>query len=90
MSAHAFLVTDEAQEDLEKIGEPVKTRILEKLNWFRYNFDCIRHSSLTGNLQGFFKLRVGDGQIVYDIDYQKKIVIIHFIDHRDKIYKRKI
>lgn len=42
---------------------------------------------LHGEWKGFFKLRVGSWRVIYNVDYFKKIITIHYIDSRDKIYK---
>lgn len=89
MGSWRFEISDKAEDDLEKIGEPVKTRILEKIKWFRDNFEQVKHSSLGGKWQGFFKLRVGDWRIVYEIEHDKRLVTTHSIDRRDKIYKHR-
>lgn len=85
-----FEVSGVADNDLKRINEPIKTRILEKIRWFKSNFDQIIPESLGGKWKGFFKLRVGDWRVAYMIDYSKKVVTFHFVDRRDKIYKRKI
>lgn len=90
MSRWRFEITGVAENDLEVIDELVRTRILEKIRWFKENFEQVRHSSLGGKWKGFFKLRIGDWRVVYGIEYEKRLVTIHFINRRDKIYKRKI
>jgi len=80
-------ITKDAEQDLERIGEPAKIRILEKIRWFKDNFDQVRHEPLGGKWGGFFKLRVGDWRIVYEIEHIFRLVTIHRIDRRDKIYK---
>ena len=90
MAEWSFKVTDVADSDLNRIGEPVKARVLEKLKWFRSNFDKIVPEPLGAGWRGFFKLRVGDWRVAYTIEYTRKLVIIRFVDRRDKIYKRKV
>ena len=90
MTGWRFRVTEVANSDLDKISEPIKTRILEKLKWFRDNFEKLVPETLGDRWRGFFKLRVGDWRIAYTIEFTKKLITIRFIDRRDKIYKRKI
>ena len=84
-----FEVSSNAENDLERVGEAVRTRILGKIKWFRDNFEQVQHFPLSGKWKEFFKLRVGDWRIVYEIEYKRRLVTIHSIDRRDKIYKRK-
>jgi len=55
----------------------------------RKNFDQITPLPLGDKWRGFFKLRIGDWRVVYEIEISKRLITIHYIDHRDKIYKRK-
>ena len=83
------IVTREAEEDLDRLDRLVRSRILEKLNWLRENFDDLLPLPLGGRWRGFFKLRVGDWRIIYEIESNKKLVIIHHVGPRDKIYRQK-
>lgn len=81
--------TFEAEEDLQRLDSSVKERVIDKIEWLGENFDVIKPLPLGYEWQGFFKLRVGDWRVVYDIDYSEKKITIHRIDRRDKIYKRR-
>ncbi|KKT40667.1 MAG: hypothetical protein UW30_C0019G0006 [Candidatus Giovannonibacteria bacterium GW2011_GWA2_44_13b] len=84
-----FDITPEAERDLDKLDVPIRRRVVERLSWFQKNFTQIIPLPLGGRLGGFFKLRVGDWRIIYEINESAKKVTIHAIDKRDKIYKRK-
>ena len=90
MSQYSFILTKEAESDLEKLDSATRKRILEKIKWFRDNFEQIIPLPLINKWRGFFKLRVGDWRIIYEIELLEQLIIIHYIDRRDKIYKRKI
>ncbi|MBI2024916.1 MAG: type II toxin-antitoxin system RelE/ParE family toxin [Candidatus Harrisonbacteria bacterium] len=60
-------VTDVAEQDLKRIGEPAKSRLLEKLQWFKDSFDQVKHDPLRGKWKNFFKFRVGDWRVVYEV-----------------------
>lgn len=81
-------ILPEAKRDIEKLDRPVQQRILERLTWFVTSFDQITPLSLTAEFKGFLKLRVGDWRIVYEVKMDEQEIIIHAVDHRDKIYKR--
>jgi len=85
-----FDLTKEAESDLEKLDSSIRTRVLEKIKWFSENFDQITPLPLGGNWRGFFKLRIGDYRVVYEVEREVNIVTIHYIDRRDKVYHRKI
>ena len=81
--------TYKAQKSLEELDERIEERILNKIIWLRDNFDQINPLSLSNEWQGFFKLRVGDQRIIYNIYRSEKEIVIHKIDRRDKVYKKK-
>jgi mRNA interferase RelE/StbE len=78
--------TTESITDLSKIDSNNKLRIVRKIKWLQENFEQITPIPLTGNLIGYFKLRIGDYRVIYSIDYSSKILIIHRIGHRREIY----
>jgi mRNA interferase RelE/StbE len=79
--------TFEADEDLDKLDKRIRKRVIEKVIWLRDNFNQIIPLPLSGKWQGFFKLRIGDWRVIYEIEAVKNQITIHRIDHRDKIYK---
>lgn len=90
MDEWRFVLTVEAEKDLEKLHSLIRQRILKKLKWIRENFNQLSPTPLTDIWKGFFKLRIGDWRIIYRTDLLKKKVIIYIIDKRDKVYQRKI
>lgn len=88
MSLWKFIITADAQEDLKKLDKEVRQRILDKLKWFTENFDYVTPFPLSEPYKGFFKLRVGDWRVIYQVEHAEKLVSVHIIDRRDKIYKR--
>lgn len=89
MPRWSFILTREAEEDLEKLDSPIRKRIIERIKWLRDNFDSITLLPLSGEWRGFFKLRAGDWRIIYDVEKSIDLITIHSIDKRDKIYKRR-
>ena len=78
---------DNAIDDLAHLDKPIARRITERLSWLAENFDFIRPIPLTGNLAGFYKLRVGDYRVVYEILYDERLVLVHFVGHRREVYR---
>ena len=83
------LFTHEAIDDLNVLDAVMYTRVTEKIMWLGDNLDFISPIPLTADWRGFFKLRVGDIRIIYEVREEKKDIVIHCIDRRDKIYKRR-
>ena len=78
-----------AEKDLEGLDNKTRARIIAKLDWLSKNFDSIIPSVLHAEYREFYKLRVGEWRIVYKTDWTKKIIVVHYIDKRDRIYKIK-
>lgn len=81
-------ILPDAQRDLLRLDPQVRRRILKKLVWFRDNFDTLVPEPLTGGLAGFFRLRVGDYRVIYDIERTRPTLVVHQVGHRRKIYGR--
>ena len=88
MAQWRFIITPEAESDLDRLDAPVRQRILEKLRWFIENFNDVTPFPLDDPWKGFFKLRAGDWRIIYEVEASKNLVAVHLIDRRDKVYRR--
>ena len=81
--AFTVLLHTKAAKTLQKIEEPLKSRITEKLRELRERPERIgkrlKHSD-------FWSLRIGDYRAIYEINTTKNQVIILFIGHRKKVY----
>ena len=84
-----FDLTEEAEADLEKLDYSIRIQVLKKVKWFRDNFEQITPLPLGEKWRGFFKLRIGDYRVIYEVEKNKRSVTIHYIGRRDKIYQRK-
>jgi len=40
-------------------------------------------------LKGFYKLRVGDYRVIYEILYEERTIVVHAIGHRRDIYRKR-
>lgn len=82
-----FFITPEAEKNFEQLDMALKKQIAGKLDWFINNFENITPLPLSGLWKGFFKLRVGDWRIIYEIDNTEKLIVVYLIGNRNKIYK---
>lgn len=61
--------------------------IVNRIRWLARNLEDIQPDALTGDLVGFFKLRVGDYRVVYEIlDPEQTIVIRKGGGEYDNLY----
>jgi len=79
----AVLLHPKAAKELEKIEDQTRSRIKEKLKELRDTPERIgkrlKHSD-------FWSLRVGDYRAIYEMNRNKKQVVVLFIGHRKKVY----
>ncbi len=80
---------ERGHRDLDGLDSSVRQRVLQKLSWFEQNGDSIIPAPLHGEWGDFLKLRVGDWRIAYSADRARRLMTIRYIDHRDRMYKRR-
>jgi mRNA interferase RelE/StbE len=81
-------ILDAAERDLAQLDKTVGRRIVRRIRWLAENLESIKPIALAGDLAGFYKLRVGDYRVVYEIFHAEKALVIHLIGHRSEIYRR--
>ena len=80
---------DAASKDLARLDKPVARRIVERVHWLAENLEDITLEALTGELDGLFKLRIGDYRVVYELIHDEQLIMIHAIGHRREIYRKR-
>lgn len=78
---------DSAVRDLSALDKPTAKRIVDRLHWFVEKFDSLPHHALKGDFSDFYKLRVGDYRILYQVLVDKQIIQVHQIGHRREVYR---
>ncbi len=79
----------DAVSALERLHKPAAAQVFRKLQWLATNFDVLTPEPLRGDWKGVYKLRVGDYRVLYTVDREARILVIHKIGHRREIYKAK-
>ena len=79
---------DAAARDLARLDLPEARRIVQRINWLASNLGTVKPETLSGDLAGFYKLRVGDYRVVYEILDAEQVLLVHAIGHRREIYRR--
>ena len=59
MTAYRVELLPQASDELVSLDKPVVQRVLKKLKWLAENFEDLTPETLSGELKGLFKLRVG-------------------------------
>ena len=77
-----------AVTELRHLDKPVAERVINKLKWLSRSFDELTPEILTGELRGFYKLRAGSYRVIYTVNREEHLLLVHIIGHRRDIYKR--
>jgi len=81
--AFTILLHPKAARALQKIEKPIRSRIIRRL---RELGDRPERIGKPLRYSDFWSLRVGDYRVIYEINRDKKQVVIFFIGHRKKVY----
>jgi mRNA interferase RelE/StbE len=88
MSKWSVEFTHEAEKDISVLDNSIRKRIIEKIDWLENNFEGVLPTVLTADFRDYFKLRIGDWRVFYQVDWYRNIITIRYIDHRSKAYKK--
>jgi len=76
-----------AVHELGNLDHQIGRRVTAKVRWLAESIDQIHPEALSGSLSGFFKLRVGDYRVIYEILENEGTLIIHKVGHRSEVYE---
>ena len=81
--SYAVFLHPKAAKELKKLEASIQERITEHLRGLREKPEA-KGKRLTQS--EFWSLRVGDNRAVYQIDPDKRQVVVLFVEHRSKVY----
>lgn len=84
---YAVEIIDTAARDLAGLDKSAARRISLRLNWLGENFEHVRHIRLSGEFSSFYKFRIGDYRILYQILTDEKIILVHAVRHHREAYR---
>ncbi|MFN3739510.1 MAG: type II toxin-antitoxin system RelE family toxin [Thermodesulfovibrionales bacterium] len=84
---YRIIILPKAIEDLSRLDKPIAQRVVDKLTWMAEHIENITPLPLRGSLSGFYKLKVSDWRIIYEINHDEKVVTVHKVGHRREIYR---
>ena len=80
---YAVLLHPRAAKELNKLEPSIRVRIVKRAKELHDNPAGLGKSL---NQSDFWSLRVGDYRVIYEIDLDKKRVLVLFVGHRSKVY----
>lgn len=83
-----IVLTKEAQKDYQKLSKNMIKRVNQCLDNLRQTpLQYPQAVSLKGNLAGYYRWRVGDWRVFYEVNEDNNVVTVLQIAHRSKVYK---
>ena len=89
IAVYHIRILNAATRDLSRLDRPVGRRIAERIRWLAASLGDIHPEPLAGDLAGLYKFRVGDYRILYEILEDEQTIVVHVIDHRSRIYRKR-
>ena len=80
---------DAAARDLARLDKPEARRIVLRINWLAANVGTVKPEALSGDLAGFYKLRVGDFRVIYEMLDAEQVLLVHAIGNRREIHRKR-
>lgn len=77
---------EQVAEDLSALPVSVRRSLVQKLEALTEDPRPAAAMALTGNLKGFWRLRVGDYRAAYTIDQKTCTVQVRNVGHRKRFY----
>lgn len=82
-------ILDAATRELERLDRTLAARIVERVRWLAKHVDSLPPEPLGGGFAGFYKLRVGDYRVLYQMLHDEGTIVIHAIGHRRETYRKR-
>lgn len=83
---YKIIIDKEAEKALKKLPRQEQKRIIAKIEGLAKNPRPSGVKALQGNLQSFFRVRIGDYRIIYIVEDKILTVYVVKVGHRGHIY----
>lgn len=84
--AYKLLIDDKVAKDLKQIDRVWQTKIIEAMKTKLVENPYLG-KRLVGDLSAYYRLRVGDYRIIYEIIDEEVAVIVIRVRHRKEVYR---
>jgi mRNA interferase RelE/StbE len=87
--AYEVEITPEGLRHLNRLPEKVRAAVLESIFGSIAENPRKAGKSLKGELEGLFSARRGEFRVIYEIDEESRVVLVHRAQHRRSAYRRR-
>ncbi|MBC7225420.1 MAG: type II toxin-antitoxin system RelE/ParE family toxin, partial [Anaerolineae bacterium] len=75
-------------KDLQKLPRPVVVRVLERIERLAEE-PFPREAVKLAGTERLYRVRVGPYRVVYEVDSERRVVLIYYVRHRREAYRRR-
>ena len=86
MSEYSVILKPSVEKDLRKIPTVMVDRLFQRIEGLTSDPFPPQSLKLAGG-ELFYRIRVGDYRIVYQVETDKKQIVIQYIRHRRDVYR---
>jgi len=84
--AYEIFIEKKAEKDLRKLPKNYQKKIIQKILNLKNNPKPVDARKITSS-ENYYRIRVYDYRIIYDINYKEKRINIFRIRHRKEAYR---
>jgi len=84
--AHEIFIEKKAEKDLRRLPKNYQNKIIQKILNLKDNPKPIEARKITSS-ENYYRIRVGDYRIIYEINYKEKRINIFRVRHRKEVYR---
>ncbi len=87
MASYEIQWKHSAEKDLRGIDRQYIPRIIEAIESLSDNPFPPQHCKLHGS-ESSYRIRIGDYRVIYQVDSEKKLVVVYHVRHRKDAYRK--
>ncbi|MBI3941249.1 MAG: type II toxin-antitoxin system RelE/ParE family toxin [Acidobacteria bacterium] len=86
MAGYQVTLARSARKEMEKLGEPLRTRVFQRIEALGSDPGPSGCHKLQG-ADDLWRIRIGDYRVIYAIDDSRRLIDISAIRHRSDVYR---
>jgi mRNA interferase RelE/StbE len=84
--AYEIFIEKKAEKDLRRLPKNYQNKIIQKILNLKDNPKSIAIRKITSS-ENYYRIKVGDYRIIYEINYKEKRINIFRVRHRKEAYR---
>ena len=84
--AYEIFIEKKAEKDLRRLPKNYQNKIIQKILNLKDNPKPIEARKITSS-ENYYRIKVGDYRIIYEINYKEKRINIFRVRHRKEAYR---